>query len=78
MTSALCGVLLAVLRLTGGWSWWSALWIPLIGFALVSGLHDWVLTIRSRWQMGAVEWVLLTVSHCSFLASAAFVTRLLR
>ncbi|MFI6149313.1 hypothetical protein [Streptomyces sp. NPDC051109] len=73
LTATLIGALSLLLRLTDTWSWWTFLWVPLLGFAVGSATYEWRLTALSRWRMPPVEWVLLIVAHLGLGTSLAVV-----
>lgn len=77
LTAALFAVLTTVLRLADVWSWWIILWAPLFVLAVGSAAHEWQLTVRNRWHLGPMEWVLLVVAHLALAASLALVLGLL-
>ncbi|SDS60700.1 hypothetical protein SAMN05216371_0253 [Streptomyces sp. TLI_053] len=77
LTATLCGALLVVLKYADIWSWWSALWLPLLGFAVGSAVNEWVLMFRSQWRAKPMEWALLVGAHCSFLVSGSLLLGLL-
>ncbi|MFD3760473.1 hypothetical protein [Streptomyces sp. NPDC058622] len=66
-------MLTTVLRLADVWSWWAILWAPLFVLAVGSAAYEWLLTVRSRWHLGPMEWVLLVVAHLALATSLLLV-----
>ncbi|MBT2471574.1 hypothetical protein J7E97_27850 [Streptomyces sp. ISL-66] len=66
-------MLTTVLRLADVWSWWAILWSPIFVLAVGSAAYEWRLTVRSRWALGPMEWVLVVVAHLALASSLALI-----